>query len=32
MLWLHELLRAQVNTIVAIPVFYLLDFTKSDAA
>jgi rod shape-determining protein MreD len=30
MLWLHELLRALVNTIVAIPVFYLLDLTKSD--
>jgi len=30
MLWLHELLRAVVNTVVAIPIFYLLDRTKSD--
>jgi len=30
MLWLHELLRAAVNTLVAIPIFYLLDRTKSD--
>jgi rod shape-determining protein MreD len=30
MLWLHELLRAAVNTVVAIPIFYLLDRTKSD--
>ena len=29
-LWLHELLRAVVNTLVAIPVFYLLDRTKAD--
>ena len=27
-LWLHELLRAVVNTIVAIPVFLLLDRAK----
>jgi rod shape-determining protein MreD len=30
MMWLHELLRAVVNTLVAIPIFYLLDRTKSD--
>jgi rod shape-determining protein MreD len=30
MLWLHELLRAVVNTLVAIPIFYLLDRTKAD--
>ena len=30
MLWLHELLRAVVNTLVAIPIFFLLDRTKSD--
>ena len=30
MMWLHELIRAVVNTLVAIPVFYLLDRTKSD--
>jgi len=28
LLWLHELLRAAVNTVVAIPVFLLLDRTK----
>jgi len=28
LLWLHELLRAAVNTLVAIPVFLLLDRTK----
>src|SRR5260370_20645926 len=27
-LWLHELIRAAVNTLVAIPVFLLLDKTK----
>jgi rod shape-determining protein MreD len=27
-LWLHELLRAVVNTIAAIPIFFLLDRTK----
>ncbi len=27
-LWPHELLRAVVNTVVAIPVFYVLDMTK----
>jgi len=30
MLWLHELLRAVVNTLIAVPIFYLLDRTKSD--
>jgi len=29
MLWLHEFLRAAINTVVALPVFYLLDNTKS---
>jgi rod shape-determining protein MreD len=29
-LWLHELLRAVVNTLVAIPIFFLLDRTKAD--
>ncbi len=28
MMWLHELLRAAVNTAVAVPVFLLLDRTK----
>jgi rod shape-determining protein MreD len=28
LMWLHELLRAAVNTVVAIPVFLLLDRTK----
>jgi rod shape-determining protein MreD len=27
-LWLHELLRAVVNTVAAIPIFYVLDRTK----
>ena len=27
-LWLHELLRAAVNTAVALPIFFLLDNTK----
>jgi rod shape-determining protein MreD len=27
-LWLHELLRAAVNTVVAVPIFLLLDRTK----
>jgi rod shape-determining protein MreD len=27
-LWLHELVRAAVNTVVAIPIFLLLDRTK----
>jgi rod shape-determining protein MreD len=27
-LWLHELLRAAVNTVAAIPIFLLLDHTK----
>jgi rod shape-determining protein MreD len=30
MMWLHELIRAVVNTLIAIPIFYLLDRTKSD--
>ena len=28
MLWLHELLRAVVNTVLAIPIFFLLDMTR----
>jgi rod shape-determining protein MreD len=28
LMWLHELLRAAVNTLVAVPVFLLLDRTK----
>ena len=28
--WVHELLRAGVNTAVAIPVFLLLDLTRTD--
>jgi rod shape-determining protein MreD len=27
-LWLHELIRAAVNTAVALPIFFLLDNTK----
>ncbi|MEI9977943.1 MAG: rod shape-determining protein MreD [Edaphobacter sp.] len=27
-LWLHELLRAAVNTVVALPIFFLLDRTR----
>jgi len=27
-LWLHELLRAALNTAVAVPIFLLLDRTK----
>lgn len=30
MMWLHELIRAVVNTIVAIPIFFLLDRTRAD--
>lgn len=30
MMWLHELVRAAVNTLVAIPIFFLLDRTKAD--
>ena len=30
MLWLHELLRAVVNTAVALPVYVLLDRTKQE--
>jgi len=30
MMWLHELLRAVVNTMVAIPLFFLLDRTKAE--
>jgi rod shape-determining protein MreD len=28
LLWLHELLRAAVNTAIAIPIFLLLDRAK----
>jgi rod shape-determining protein MreD len=28
LLWIHELLRAAINTFVALPIFYLLDNTK----
>lgn len=28
LLWLHELVRACANTIIALPVFFLLDYTK----
>ena len=28
LLWLHELLRAAINTVVALPIFFLLDNTK----
>jgi rod shape-determining protein MreD len=28
LLWLHELIRALVNTLVAIPLFFILDGTK----
>jgi rod shape-determining protein MreD len=31
LLWLHELLRATVTAIVAVPIFLLLDRTRSDA-
>ena len=27
-LWLHEVLRAAINTAVALPIFFLLDNTK----
>jgi rod shape-determining protein MreD len=27
-LWIHELIRASVNTVVALPIFFLLDNTK----
>jgi rod shape-determining protein MreD len=27
-LWVHELIRAAINTIVALPIFYMLDNTK----
>ncbi len=30
MMWLHELIRAVVNTMIAIPVFLLLDRTKAE--
>ncbi len=30
MLWLHEFVRAIVNTLIAIPIFFLLDRTRSD--
>lgn len=26
--WIHELIRAVVNTVVAVPIFFLLDLTK----
>ena len=29
-IWLHELLRAAVNTAAAIPIFYLLDRTRTE--
>lgn len=29
--WLHELLRAVVNTAIAVPLFFLLDYTKQRA-
>ena len=29
-IWLHELIRAAVNTAVAIPIFYLLDTTRTE--
>jgi rod shape-determining protein MreD len=28
LLWIHELIRAFVNALVALPIFYLLDYTK----
>ena len=28
LLWLHEILRAVINTIVAVPIFHLLDHAK----
>ena len=28
MLWVHELIRAAINTVVALPIFLLLDSTK----
>jgi rod shape-determining protein MreD len=27
-LWAHELLRAAINTAIALPIFFLLDNTK----
>jgi rod shape-determining protein MreD len=27
-LWVHELIRAAINTVVAVPIFFLLDNTK----
>ena len=27
-LWIHELIRASINTVVALPIFFLLDNTK----
>jgi rod shape-determining protein MreD len=29
-IWLHELIRAAVNTAVAIPIFYVLDRTRTE--
>lgn len=31
LLWLHELLRACVNTVVALPISFLLDRTRKDS-
>ena len=31
LLWAHELLRACANTVIAIPIFFLLDHTKRNA-
>lgn len=28
LLWTHELIRAIINTLVALPIFFLLDYTK----
>ena len=28
LLWVHELIRAAINTVVALPIFFLLDNTK----
>ena len=28
LLWLHELLRAVINTVIAVPLFHLLDRFK----
>jgi rod shape-determining protein MreD len=31
LLWTHELIRAAINTALAIPIFFLLDNTKRRA-